>query len=104
VDISTLIPLVREGQGDLSPWQMRPVQKWFVSKLIDKIETIGVSKVVGPFLFMVDPTMCNRREDFDVQKKNQYKYQILGENHSACARMDLTSASSDYSAYKRIHS
>jgi hypothetical protein len=74
VDISTLIPSVKERQGDLPPWQIRLVQEWFVSKLREKMETVGVSKVVGLFLLMVDPTMCSRREDFDVQKKNQYEY------------------------------
>jgi hypothetical protein len=104
VDISTLIPSMKEGQGDLPPWQIRPVQKWFVFKLRDKMEIVGVNKVVGPFLLMFDPTMCSIREDFDVQKKNQYKYQIIGGNHSAYARMDLTAASPNYSAYKRIQS
>jgi hypothetical protein len=68
------------------------------------METIGVSKVVGPFLLMVDPAMCNRKEDFDMQKKNEYKYLILGGNHSAYARMDLIVASPDYSTYKKIQS
>jgi hypothetical protein len=68
------------------------------------METVGVNKVVGPFLLMVDLALCSRRKDFDMQKKNQDKYQILGGNHSACARMDLTSASPDYSADKRIQS
>jgi hypothetical protein len=104
VDISTLIPPVREGQGVLPDWQIRPVSKWFVAQLREKMETVGVSKVVGPFLLMVDPAMCSRREDFKFEKKNEYRYRVLGGNHSACARADLTAAKPDHSGYRRCQS
>jgi hypothetical protein len=92
VDIGSLYPLVCESQGTLGPYQVRPVHKYFLEQLRKWMETTVVSKQAVPFVLLVDPDQCATRENFVMDKKNDYKYYVVDGNHFACARLDLAKA------------
>ncbi|CAM6108567.1 unnamed protein product [Calypogeia fissa] len=54
------------------------------------MRTMGASMFAAPFLMLVDRAQCASKDDFDVSKKDQYKYFVIGGNHSACAHADLS--------------
>jgi hypothetical protein len=45
-----------------------------------------------PFAVMVDPKMCPSVKEWDRQKKDEYRYIILGGNHLARAKVELCQA------------
>jgi hypothetical protein len=55
VDICNLYPSMHEGQGLLGPYQVRPVQKYFLKQLRKRMESTGVSKEIVSFVPLVDP-------------------------------------------------
>jgi hypothetical protein len=102
INIGNLYPLVREGQGELGPYQVRPVQKYFLEQLRKRMEATRVSQATVPFVLLVDPKLCPTRADFQMDKKDEYKYYVIGGNHSACARMDLSRANPHLDSLRRI--
>jgi hypothetical protein len=86
----SLYPPVREGQGELGPYQVRPIQKYFLEQLRKRMEATEVSQGTVLFVPLVDPKLCPTRDDFQMDKKDKYKYYVIGGNHSACDRMDLS--------------
>jgi hypothetical protein len=101
IDIGNLYRPVREGQDQLRPYQLRPVQKYFLEQLKKRMETIGVSQATVPFVLLVDPLQCAKRKKFQMDKTNQYKYYMIGENHFTCARMDLFKANFHFDSLRR---
>jgi hypothetical protein len=57
---------------------------------------------MAPFVLLVDPKDCPTKEDFDVSRRETYKYYVIGENHSLCAKLDLAKIKPDYAPYKRM--
>jgi hypothetical protein len=57
IDIGSLYAPVREGQGQLGPYQVRPVQKYFLEQLRKRMKTTGVSQAIVLFVLLVDPLM-----------------------------------------------
>jgi hypothetical protein len=55
-----------------------------------------------PFVLLVDPTICARKEDFLMLQRNDYKYYMIGGNHSTCAKMDLAGINPKYDALQRV--
>jgi hypothetical protein len=102
INIGSLYPLVREGLGELGPYQVRPVQKYFLEQLRKRMEATGVSQTIVPFVLLVDPKLCPTRDNFQMDKKDKYKYYVIGGNHSACAWMDLSRANPHLDSLCRI--
>jgi hypothetical protein len=98
VDISTLHPLVHEKTSTLPPYQVRPIQKYFLEQLIKQIKTIGATKKAVPSILKVDPKMCATRAAFVMAKKNHYRYYVVSGNHSTCAQIDLAKANLRFDA------
>ncbi|CAM6095868.1 unnamed protein product [Calypogeia fissa] len=90
VDIDQIYPLVRDRNVELPQYQVRHIEPYFLGQLTQWIRTTGASIFAAPFLMLVDPAQCATKEDFDVSKKDQYKYFVIGGNHSACERADLS--------------
>lgn len=42
-----------------------------------------------PLLVMIDPSECASKEEFDILRISNYKYYVIGGNHSVCARTEL---------------
>ena len=102
VDIGSLYPPIRDRNVELPPYQVRHVQPYFLEQLTKRMAVYGASALATPFVLLVDPEMCASREDFDFAKKNEYKYFVIGGNHSACAKADLTLTNPQYGAYRRV--
>jgi hypothetical protein len=66
------------------------------------MELQGVSNLASPFVLLVDPKVVKTKHEFVMAKKNTYKYFMLEENHSACAKMDLARAHPHYDPYRRV--
>ena len=67
-----------------------------------RFETQEVSSNTALFVLLVDPKDCARKEDFDVNKRETYKYFVIGGNHSLCAKLDLAKIKPNYAPYKRV--
>jgi hypothetical protein len=80
VDICNLYPLVREGHGLLGPYQVRLECPEVFSRTIDQ---------------------CATRKEFQMDKKDKYKYYVIGENHFACAQLDLAKANLHLDSVRR---
>jgi hypothetical protein len=102
VDIGALYPPVREPGQPVHPYQVWPIQKYFLHELTKRMELQGVSNLTSLFVLLVDLVLVKRKEDFVMAKKNQYKYYMIGGNHSACAKLDLAKANLHYDPYKRV--
>jgi hypothetical protein len=62
----------------------------------------GVSNLASLFVLLVDPEVVKQKEDFMMAMKNTYKYFVIGENQSACTKIDSTRAHPYYDPYKRV--
>jgi len=102
VDIGSLHPPIRDRNADLPPYQVRHIQEYFLEQLTKRMGVFGASALATPFVLLVDPDMCASREEFDLAKKNEYRYYVIGGNHSACAKADLALTSPQYGAYRRV--
>jgi hypothetical protein len=56
------------------------------------MEITGVSKQTVPFVLLVNSHQCATRKEFQMDKKNKYKYYVIGRNHFAYAWVDLAKA------------
>jgi hypothetical protein len=95
-------PPVRDATKERSPYQIRPIGEYFLQQLRLRFETQGVSSNTAPFVLLVDPKDCPTKEDFDVTRRDTYKYYVIGGNHSICAKLDLAKIKPDYAPYKRV--
>jgi hypothetical protein len=66
------------------------------------MELQEVSNLATLFVLLVDPKNVKKKEDFRMVKKNDYKYFLIGGNHSTYAKMDLAKANLDYVPYWRV--
>jgi hypothetical protein len=64
INIGSLYPPVREGQGELGPFQVRRVQKCFLEQLRKQMEATGVSQGTVLFVLLIDPKLCPTRANF----------------------------------------
>jgi hypothetical protein len=64
-------------------------------------EAVG-NNLATPFVLLVDPEMVKKKEDFRMVKKNDYKYYMIGRNHSTCAKMDPAKSNPHYAPYKKV--
>ncbi|CAM6086851.1 unnamed protein product [Calypogeia fissa] len=102
VDIDQIYPPIRDRNMELPQYQVRHIQPYFLGQLTQRMRTTGASMFAAPFLMLVDPTQCATKEDFDFTKKDQYKYFVIGGNHSACARADLSVEFPLNKTYRRV--
>jgi len=66
------------------------------------MSVFGASFLATPFVLLVDPTLCPTREEFDMSHKNDYRYYVIGGNHSACAKADLALTNTQFGVYRRV--
>ncbi|KAL3685850.1 hypothetical protein R1sor_003872 [Riccia sorocarpa] len=77
----------KPGKDNWLPYQVRPLNEHFVNLLSEKLLA---RKQPGHniFVVLVDPEEgLEGPKDFDISKVNQYKYYVLGGNHTAAAKM-----------------
>jgi hypothetical protein len=70
--------------------------------LTKRVELQGVSNLASPFVLLVDPEKVKTKEEFVMERKNRYKYYVLGGNHFACAKINLVKANPHYDPYRRV--
>jgi hypothetical protein len=88
--ISCCYPPVRDEAQERPPYQIRPIGEYFLQQLRRRFETQGVSSNTALFVLLVDLKQCKRKEDFEVDLRDMYKYYVIGGNHSLCAKLDYT--------------
>ena len=102
MDIKALYPPVRDKSTELPPYQVRHIQPYFLEQLTKRMSVFGASFLATPFVLLVDPNMCATREEFDMSRKNDYRYYVIGGNHSACAKADLALTNTQFGVYRRV--
>jgi hypothetical protein len=81
---------------------VRPIQKYFLHELTNRMELQRVSNLASPFVLLVDPKDVKTPEEFVMARNNTYKYYVLRGNHLASAKMDFERANPHYDPYRRV--
>ncbi len=102
VDIDQLHKPVRDTSSPLPPYQIRHIQSYFLTQLTQRMKVRGVNPLALPFVLLVDPQECESREKWDHNKLDQYKYYVIGGNHSACAKADLAVIHPNDKQFRRV--
>jgi hypothetical protein len=88
-----------KGVALLGLYQVRPSKNIFWNnKLIKPIETTKIPKQAVPFILLMDPDHYAIKDKFMMDKKNNYKYCVVGGSHPACARLDLVKENPHFDA------
>jgi hypothetical protein len=73
-----------------------------LQQLKHKFDSHGVSSNSAQFILLVDVDQCQTKEIFKSDKKEDYKYYIIGGNYSISAKLNLGKIKSNYSPFKGI--
>jgi hypothetical protein len=89
-------PPIKDATQERPAYQIRPIGEYFLQQLRLRFEIQEVSSNTAPFVLLIDPKDCLRKEDFDANRRESYKYYVIGKNHSLCAKLDLAKIKPDY--------